>query len=104
MPALDRDDPTSECARKPGAVASRLLLHAFGRPRGLLGRLGGWVMARTNRDANRWVVDLLGIEAGMQVLEVGCGPGVYGTVGIRRPRRQLGAGPFPPSASLSSQS
>jgi SAM-dependent methyltransferase len=75
MPALDRNGPASEGARNSGAVASTLLLHAFGRPRGLLGWLGGRVMARTNRDANRWVVDLLGIETGMRVLEVGCGPG-----------------------------
>lgn len=75
MSALDRNGPASEGNRGSAAVASSLLMRAFGRPRGLLGWLGGWVMARTNRDANRWVVDLLGIEAGTRVLEVGCGPG-----------------------------
>ena len=75
MPELDRNGPASEGARKSGAIASRLLLRAFGQPHGLLGWLGGRVMARMNRDANHWVVDLLGIEAGTRVLEVGCGPG-----------------------------
>ena len=75
MPALDRDEPDSEEVRKPGAVASTLLLRAFGQPRGLLGWVGGRVMAHTNRNANRWVVDLLAIKAGTRVLEVGCGPG-----------------------------
>ena len=58
-----------------GGAVSTLLLRAFGRPRGVLGWLGGRVMARTNREANRWVVDLLGIEAATRALEVGCGPG-----------------------------
>lgn len=75
MAALERNGPASERARNSGSVASTLLLRAFGRPRGLLGWLGGRVMARTNRDTNRWVVDLLGIGPGTRVLEVGCGPG-----------------------------
>jgi SAM-dependent methyltransferase len=75
MSALDRDGPACEGAGGSKAVASSLLMRAFGRPRGLLGWLGGRLMARTNRGANRWVVDLLGVGAGTRVLEVGYGPG-----------------------------
>jgi SAM-dependent methyltransferase len=84
MPALQRNGPASEGACSSGTVASTLLLRAFGRPRGLLGWLGGRVMARTNRDASRWVVDLLGIGPGTRVLEVGCGPGVGLTEALAR--------------------
>jgi len=48
----------------------------FGRPRGSLGRLGGVIMARTNRRCAVWVVDLLCIQPNDRVLEVGFGPGV----------------------------
>jgi len=48
----------------------------FGRPRGALGRLGGRIMARTNKDCGAWVVALLEIGAEDRVLEVGFGPGV----------------------------
>jgi SAM-dependent methyltransferase len=75
MQRKGRSMPAPDGNRESAAVASRLLLRAFGRPRGILGWLGGRVMARTNRDANRWVVHLLGIEAGTRVLEIGCGPG-----------------------------
>jgi len=68
MPALDGNGESA-------AVAGGFLMRAFGRPRGVLGWLGGRVMARMNRGANRWVVDVLGIEAGTRVLEIGCGPG-----------------------------
>jgi ubiquinone/menaquinone biosynthesis C-methylase UbiE len=52
------------------------LLRAFGRPEGWLGRIGGVLMARGNRDCAAWVVEQLGIEANDSVIEVGFGPGV----------------------------
>jgi len=53
-----------------------ILMRAFGRPQGALGRLGGVIMARTNADSGAWVADLLEVTANDRVLEVGCGPGV----------------------------
>lgn len=58
------------------ALLTNILLHAFGRPRGLLGRLGGLMMARTNAPCAAWVVTLLDIQPEDRVLEVGFGPGV----------------------------
>jgi ubiquinone/menaquinone biosynthesis C-methylase UbiE len=52
------------------------LMRAFGRPEGLLGRLGGLLMAHGNRDCAAWVVDQLAIDSTDAVLEVGFGPGV----------------------------
>src|SRR5919108_4897925 len=50
----------------------------FGHPRGIAGRMAGWVMAhrRSNRQRNRWVVSLLEVQPTDRVLEVGFGPGV----------------------------
>ena len=53
-----------------------LLLRMFGRPKGFLGRLGGLIMARVNRDAAAQVIKLLGIRPDDKVLEMGFGPGV----------------------------
>src|SRR6516162_4813236 len=53
-----------------------LLMRMFGRPRGLLGRLGGHIMARTNENCGAWAIDLLEIRPDDRVLEVGFGPGV----------------------------
>jgi ubiquinone/menaquinone biosynthesis C-methylase UbiE len=53
-----------------------LLLNAFGRPRGMLGRLGGVIMARANADFGIRVAGLLEIGPEDCVLEVGFGPGV----------------------------
>ncbi|WP_083632538.1 class I SAM-dependent methyltransferase [Bradyrhizobium sp. NAS96.2] len=53
-----------------------ILLRAFGRPQGLLGRLGGVIMARTNADCGAWVTDLLEVDPDDRVLEVGFGPGI----------------------------
>ncbi|HLI13355.1 MAG TPA: class I SAM-dependent methyltransferase [Alphaproteobacteria bacterium] len=57
-------------------LTQSLLLRMFGRPRGLLGRLGGVVMARMNAACGAWVTDLLEVQSGDTVLEVGFGPGV----------------------------
>src|SRR5205085_4374236 len=43
---------------------------------GVMGRLGGIIMARTNEDCGVWVAGLLEIGPGDSVLEVGFGPGV----------------------------
>jgi ubiquinone/menaquinone biosynthesis C-methylase UbiE len=51
-------------------------MRTFGRPKGVLGRLGGIIMARTNQKCAAWVVSLLDIQPDDKVLEVGCGPGV----------------------------
>ena len=58
------------------SVTHAFLLRAFGRPRGVLGRAGGLIMARTNYACARWVVRLLKIQPNDHVLEVGFGPGV----------------------------
>ena len=54
------------------------LVSQFGHPRGLAGRLAGWVMAHrtSNRRRNAWSVDLLNIRPRDRVLEVGFGPGL----------------------------
>src|SRR4051812_45207744 len=47
----------------------------FGHPRGLLGRVGGVIMARSTSLRNEWTLSLLAIQRDDRVLEVGCGPG-----------------------------
>jgi len=54
----------------------RLLTNTFLHPRGMLGRLGGSFMARSNRVAADWIINLLEIQPSDCVLEVGFGPGV----------------------------
>jgi ubiquinone/menaquinone biosynthesis C-methylase UbiE len=58
------------------SIAHRMLMRMFGRPKGILGRLGGIIMARMNQPCAAWVIDLLGIQPDDSVLEVGFGPGV----------------------------
>ena len=43
-------------------------------PKGILGRLGGMIMARANRDAAAQVIELLDVRPDDKVLEVGFGP------------------------------
>ena len=53
-------------------------MRQFGHPRGIAGRMAGWVMAhrRSNRQRNRWAVSLLEVQPTDRVLEIGFGPGV----------------------------
>jgi SAM-dependent methyltransferase len=50
----------------------------FGRPRGLAGRVAGWIMAHrsSNLRRNVWAVSLLDVERDDRVLEIGFGPGI----------------------------
>jgi ubiquinone/menaquinone biosynthesis C-methylase UbiE len=56
--------------------ARKLLMRMFGRPEGVLGRLGGVIMARMNRDAATEIIQMLDIRPDDKLLEVGFGPGV----------------------------
>ena len=66
-------------------VIESALLRTFGRPTGLLGRLGGRIMARTNGAFARSAIGLLDVRPDDRVLEVGFGPGV----GIDRSREMV---------------
>lgn len=57
---------------------SETIAAQFERPRGLLGHMTGWIMAHraSNKDRNRWTVDLLNIQPTDYILELGCGPGL----------------------------
>jgi ubiquinone/menaquinone biosynthesis C-methylase UbiE len=57
------------------SVTRNILMRAFGRPQGMLGRLGGIIMARINTEFGGWVSDLLEVRLSESVLEVGFGPG-----------------------------
>jgi len=50
----------------------------FRNPTGVGGHLAGWIMGHrsSNVTRNRWAVELLDIQPGERVLELGCGPGV----------------------------
>lgn len=58
------------------SLTHRLLLRMFGRPSGVLGRLGGRIMARMNEACARWAIGVLDIGPNDAVLEVGFGSGV----------------------------
>ncbi len=49
---------------------------AFGAPRGVRGWLAAQVVARLTGEANRWMVDCLGVGGDDRFLDVGCGPGL----------------------------
>lgn len=58
------------------SIVDRMLMRTFGHPKGMLGKLGGIIMARTNRNVAYWVIDLLDVQPDDSILEVGYGPGV----------------------------
>jgi SAM-dependent methyltransferase len=54
------------------------LIENFGHPRGLLGRLAGWIMAKkkSNTARGRWAIAELAPKRDDRVLEIGYGPGL----------------------------
>ena len=58
------------------AFLMRLLDAGFGHPRGLIGRLGGALMAYGNAEQERWAVEQARLAPGQHVLVVGHGPGL----------------------------
>ena len=56
----------------------KTIVGQFKKPQGFLGSLAGWIMANrcSNRERNEWTVDLLDVQTGDMVLEIGCGPGL----------------------------
>jgi ubiquinone/menaquinone biosynthesis C-methylase UbiE len=72
----------------------RPLFEQFARPSGWLGRLAGSLMSK-GADDDRWLVDLLDVQAEDRVLEVGFGPGVAVELIAARATRGLVAGVDP---------
>jgi ubiquinone/menaquinone biosynthesis C-methylase UbiE len=58
------------------SVVKSILMRAFGHPQGVLGRVGGIIMARMNRSIAVRTIALLDVQPHDRVLEVGFGPGV----------------------------
>lgn len=70
-----------------------LLDRAFGHPRGVLGRLGGLVMAHGNAATELQVVDVAGLQPAETVLVVGPGPGVGLQAAAERAALAVGVDP-----------
>jgi ubiquinone/menaquinone biosynthesis C-methylase UbiE len=88
---------TGELMRKMGGGPSgplRGLFEQFGRPSGLLGRLAGYLMSKTDED-DRWVVELLDVRPDDRVLDIGSGPGVTLALIARRATAGFVAGVDP---------
>jgi arsenite methyltransferase len=66
---------------------------AFGHPRGLLGRIGGALMAHGNAATERQLVNVARLTAEEAVLVVGPGPGVGLLAAAERARTVIGVDP-----------
>lgn len=67
----------------------------FRNPRGILGRIAGLLMVITNRRMNRFVVEMLNVQTGDRVLEIGFGPGACIALLAERATKGLVAGVDP---------
>jgi ubiquinone/menaquinone biosynthesis C-methylase UbiE len=67
-------------------VMTKALDAGFGHPRGLLGKIGGTLMALGNGEQERWAVERAALAPGQRVLEVGPGPGL----GLRLAAEEVG--------------
>lgn len=85
------------------SVAYPVLDRMFARPRGVLGRLGGRMMARLNVDIERRVADLAQLSPGQSVLVVGPGPGVGLVLAAERTGPEGQVVGIEPSATMRAQ-
>ncbi|WP_020406595.1 class I SAM-dependent methyltransferase [Hahella ganghwensis] len=55
-----------------------VIVNQFKQPHGILGHVAGFIMAQrpSNRERNKWTVNLLALEPHHEILEIGCGPGL----------------------------
>ncbi len=74
-------------------IGERLLDMGFGRPRGLLGRIGGRLMTRGNGETEHRVVELADLHGDETVLVLGPGPGVGLQAAAVRCERVVGVDP-----------
>ncbi|GDY33433.1 class I SAM-dependent methyltransferase [Gandjariella thermophila] len=74
-------------------VGRALQQAGFGCPHGLLGRIGGWLMARGNAATERHMVELAELHESDAVLVVGPGPGVGLRTAGERSARVVGIDP-----------
>jgi ubiquinone/menaquinone biosynthesis C-methylase UbiE len=58
------------------SIRERLLTKGFGRPEGLFGQFGGWLMARSNGPTEKHLVKVAQLHSKDRVLVLGPGPGV----------------------------
>jgi hypothetical protein len=50
------------------SLVKSIFMRAFGHPRGVLGKLGGIVMARMNLKIYQWAIELLEVEPSNRIL------------------------------------
>ena len=77
----------------PPQPLDRAIDRTFGHPSGILGRIGGWLMARGNAATEQRIVELAVLEPAEEVLVVGPGPGVGLEAAARLARRTIGVDP-----------
>jgi arsenite methyltransferase len=75
------------------SIGERLLDMGFGRPRGVLGRVGGWLMARGNAATERHLVEVAELAKDETALVLGPGPGVGLHAAATRCARVVGVDP-----------
>jgi SAM-dependent methyltransferase len=82
MPALAAAPPVDPLPQqapqsgRPIDVRAWIADAGFAHPRGLMGWMGGLILAAKNRERQRWLVSRLDLRPTDRVLEVGPGPGV----------------------------
>jgi ubiquinone/menaquinone biosynthesis C-methylase UbiE len=81
-------------------LREQILMRMFGRPEGLLGRLGGLILARSNRKFAEEIVAFFNVRASEKVLEVGFRPGVGVELLARAASRGTVAGIDPSEAMV----